>query len=643
MDLSAAMGQFYDDKGEIAIPDQLSLSAMCEMLYTMAQMEGSVDTPLITFHDYSGSAAGEEVTWTRAEVNTRIKAVCVRLQQVTERGDRVVILANNSPEYLFGFMGALYAGTVPVPLYDPTEPGHADHLTAVLESSTPTVVLTNKTSATQVRAHFASTPAKERPRILTIDALPDSLAAEWENPMMKMMENPELAPNSGDPAFLQYTSGSTRTPAGVILSHRAIVTNVLQVFQAGQLKTPLRLVNWLPFHHDMGIILSSFVLILGIPQEIMAPRDFIQDPGRWIRQLSETGGNGPDGETVNVYTGVPNFALELSARYANPAERADLADVDLSHVEGIINGAEAVSQSSVDNFSEVFGPAGFRRSAMRPSYGLAEATVFVTTPQTEDRPKLRVFDRDQLNEGKAVEVAGELAATGKAVPIMSVGEPGPSLFMAIVDPASGKEVAEGTVGEVWLHGGNIAAGYLNREDDTTETFRNSLPAAHRLGEGSAVADAPDDDNWLRTGDLAVVFDGQLYITGRIKDLVVVAGRNHYPQDIEATAVAAANQETSHLLPGVVAAFAVSAADAAASGADSGSGSEGLVIIAERDPEADAAGDEAAIAAIRAAVTSTHGVQPDDIRIVAMDAIPRSSANKIARRVAAKLYLNGSFN
>ncbi|HIW90962.1 MAG TPA: acyl-CoA synthase, partial [Candidatus Corynebacterium avicola] len=138
----------------------------------------------------------------------------------------------------------------------------------------------------------------------------------------------------------------------------------------------------------------------------------------------------------------------------------------------------------------------------------------------------------------------------------------------------------------------------------------------------------------RTGDLAVVFDGQLYITGRIKDLVVVAGRNHYPQDIEATAVAAANQETNHLLPGVVAAFAVGATD---------SGSEGLVIIAERDPEADPAGDEAAVSAIRAAVSSTHGVQPDDVRIVDVNAIPRSSANKIARRVAAKLYLNGSFN
>ncbi|MDN6260098.1 MAG: AMP-binding protein, partial [Corynebacterium sp.] len=466
-------------------------------------------------------------------------------------------------------------------------------------------------------------PASARPRVLTIDALPDSLAEEWQNPMMALMEHPELAPNAGDAAFLQYTSGSTRTPAGVVLTHRSIVTNVLQVFQAGQLQMPMRLVNWLPFHHDMGIILSSFVLILGIPQDIMAPRDFIQDPGRWIGQLADRG----DG--VNVYTGVPNFALELASRYADPAKRADLADIDLSHVEGIINGAEAVSLQSVDRFCDVFEPAGFRRSTMRPSYGLAEATVFVTTPQTEDRPKLRVFDREKLAEGQAVEVADDAE---NAVPIMSVGEPGPSLFMAIVDPTSGEELAEGTVGEVWLNGGNIAAGYLEREDDTTETFRNSLPAANRLSDGSAVQDAPQDD-WLRTGDLAVVVDGQLYITGRIKDLVVVAGRNHYPQDIEATA---ADATQGHVLPGVLAAFAVS-------GAGSDSGSEELVLVAERDPEAPASRDAEAVASIRQAVTATHGVTPADIRIVDQGTIPRSSANKIARRVCATAYLDGRFD
>lgn len=302
MDVSAAMQQFYDDKGNISIPDQLTLSGMNEMLFAMAQMQGTADDVLFRFHDFSTSRDGGVVEWTRAQVNTKIKAVSVRLKQVTTPGDRVAILANNSPEYLIGFIGSLYAGTVPVPLYDPTEPGHGAHLTAVLGSSTPTVVLTNRHSAPAVRRHFADRPAGQRPRILTVDALPDSLADDWENPMMLFAEHPELAPKAGDPAFLQYTSGSTRAPAGVILTHRSIVTNVLQVFQAGQLQMPMRLVNWLPLHHDMGIILASFCLILGIPQDIMSPRDFIQDPGRWVRQLSEKGTIGED--AVNVYAAV---------------------------------------------------------------------------------------------------------------------------------------------------------------------------------------------------------------------------------------------------------------------------------------------------------------------------------------------------
>lgn len=626
MELSDAMSQFYDDKGSIVIPDQVTLPTMNEMLFAMAQMEGATDAPLLSFHDYSQSCEGEVVTWSRAEVNTRIKAVCVRLQQVTTRGDRVAILANNSPEYLFGFLGAMYAGTVPVPLYDPTEPGHGAHLTAVLGAAAPTVVLTNRHAASAVRGFFADTPAKERPRILTVDALPDSLADDWVNPMVAAMSNPELASaNLADTtAFLQFTSGSTRTPAGVVLTHRNIVSNVLQVFQAGQLQFPMRLVNWLPLHHDMGIILASFCLILGIRQDLMSPRDFIQDPARWIRQLAD------DGTGDNVYSGVPNFALELSSRYADPSQRADLADVDLSHVEGIINGAEAVSLQSVDRFDEVFGPYGFRRVAMRPSYGLAEATVLVTTPQTADRPRPGIFDREKLAEGTATTVAADAAT---ALPIMSVGEPGPSEVIVLVDPATGQELPEGTVGELWIHGPNVAAGYLDREDETTETFRNSLPAASRLSEGSRAGDAPED-NWLRTGDLATIVDGQLYITGRIKDLVVIAGRNHYPQDIEGTA----QDATDQIATGVLAAFSV----APGAGATDGSDVEELVIIAERDPEADPSGDADAVAAVTTAVTAAHGVQPSEVRIVAPNSIPRSSANKIARRVAAKVWAEGAF-
>lgn len=621
MDITSAMQQFYDDKGNIAVPEQLTLSGMCEMLYTMAQMEGTTDDVLIRFHDFTASREGGLKEVTRAEVNTRIKAVCVRLQQVAKPGDRIAILMNNSPEYMYAFLGAMYADMVPVPLYDPTEPGHTGHLTAVLGSSEPTVILTNKNSASAVRRHFSDVPAAERPRVLTVDALPDALAGDWVNPISAIMADPSLAPSSSDEAFLQYTSGSTRTPAGVVLTHKSIVTNVLQIFAAANLRPPLRLSTWLPLHHDMGVILTAFVIILGIPFDLMSPRDFIQDPTRWLRQINR---RGAEGEEENVYTVIPNFAMELAVRYADPAQLEEFKHLDLSAVDGMISGSEPVHEATVRRFLETFEPYGLNRQAIRPSYGLAEATLLVTTPQTDKRPMAKWFDRDELSAGTAKELA---EGDDNAMPMMALGEVCRPQHMVIVAPETGKEVEDGTVGEIWVHGDNNAAGYLNREQETEETFRNHLPAANRLADNSRAGDAPED-NWMRTGDLAVIVDNQLFITGRLKDLIIVAGRNHYPQDIEATA----DEVQEHTAPAVIAAFAVEADNI-----------EGLVIVAERDPEADPAEDEDAAQAIRTAVTKTHGVQPQDVRIVEPGKLPRSSAHKIARRVAAKAYLENKLD
>ena len=289
MDLQAAIGQFFDDKGQINLDPRLTLAGLCETLYQAEAAAGTVNRPCLRFWDFSESREGTPIDFTRAEINTRIKSVAARLQQVGTIGDRVAILAGNSPEYIFSFIGALYAGLIPVPLYDPTEPGHADHLTAVLADCKPSIVLTNSTSAAAVRRQFADVPAAERPRILSVDSLPDSLAESYVNPLMTEAGQALLAQSQTAPldmmAFLQYTSGSTRTPAGVVLSNRSIMTNVLQIFTAAKLKTPLRLVTWLPLHHDMGIILAAFVTILGLEMEMMTPRDFIQQPVRWSRTV----------------------------------------------------------------------------------------------------------------------------------------------------------------------------------------------------------------------------------------------------------------------------------------------------------------------------------------------------------------------
>lgn len=600
MDLEDVISKFVDKDGAIAIPAGLTIAAMSEMLFQAAAQAGELEAPSIQFWDYSQDADGEARVYTRAEVNTRIKAVAARLAQVGGPGERVAILSGNSPEYIFGFMGALYAGLVPIPLYDPNEPGHEHHLQAVLGDSGARVVLTNKQGAPAVRGLFAELPAAQRPRVIEVSSLPDSLAQSWQ---------PVTEPAS-DIAFLQYTSGSTRTPAGVELTNASIVTNVLQMYFGVGVEQPMRIVSWLPLHHDMGVILATLAVVLGSEIDIFAPRDFVQQPKRWLDRLSR---RAEDPDDMHVYTVAPNFALELAARYAAPAAPEDY---DFSQVAAVIIGSETVTRPSVEAFLDAFAPSGLARQALRPSYGLAEATLIVATPQTQDRPRFAEFDRAQLAEGRAVlsDARADGAARTNTVSFTSNGQAVTSLHLVIVDPETRGELPEGSVGEIWLHGANTAAGYLDRPEETEATFRNTIGA-------TLSADLPKD-NWLATGDLGVLLGGELYITGRAKDMVVVAGRNHYPQDIEATVM----ESSGHVRPDSVAAFAVPGDDV-----------ERLIILVERADDAGEEGDAAAEDAIRAAVTQNHGISPDVIEFSAPNTIERSSSGKIARRVNARRY------
>ena len=568
MDLKAQMAQL--------LAPEFTLAQLAEKLF---QSEADPDRVVMRQWVYGEEETCRELT--RAQVNNRIKVVAGRLQQVAEPGTRVAILAGNSPEYVFGFLGALYAGMVPIPLYDPNEPGHADHLKAVFGDCEPSIVVTNRVSAAAVRKYFSA--QRERPRVISLDALPDSLASSWT----------PVEGGAGDTAFLQYTSGSTRTPAGVELTNRAIITNVAQIFQALQLQMPARIVSWLPMHHDMGIILAVFVTILGLDFEMMTPRDFIQHPDRWVRRLTA-------GKQA-TYAAIPNFALELAARHAE--------DADFSHVAGIIIGSEPVTESAVDSFLDAFS---VDRSVLRPSYGLAEAALIVSTPQTEKRPVISHFNRAELAAGRAV-IEDKSEDT---VAYASNGQCVPHQHLAIVDPETRAEVKDGVIGEIWVHGPNMATGYLNRPEETAATFRNTLGERQQDG-------LPEDDYWMATGDLATIVDGELYITGRLKDLIVIAGRNHYPQDIEGTVQAASVQ----VRPDSVAAFSVE-----------GNDSESLVLLVERADDAQPSGDAEATEAIRTAVIAHHGITPDDIVWKAPGEINRTSSGKIARRVAKNNYV-----
>lgn len=629
MDLRAMLGQFTGPDGNFHFPEDFNLALLSESLFLAEMGHGVPDRPQLTYHQW-GEDGHTTTVYTRHQLNTRIKTVAARLTQIAEPGSRVAIMANNSPEYIYGFLGAVYANLTPVPLYDPNEPGHAAHLAAVLETSAPSVVITNKASAAAVRTYFADRPASARPRILSVDALPDIDPFSFEVPdYTASPEGKAGIPPVDQLSFLQFTSGSTRKPAGVEITHRQVVTNALQIFHHGRFRLPGRVVLWLPLHHDMGLILAAFFTLLGQEIDLLSPRDMVQHPSRWIRLMSHRGTDGTAEGTTAVYSVGPNFSLGLAARFANPVTTEGLENLDLSAVEALVCGAEPVTEPVIREFLAAFEPAGFPRTSLRCGYGMAEASLLISTPISMDRPKVVWVDRAALGAGQVTPVADvdPLNPPEGVTAIISQGEAAPPQVAVIVDPETRQEVADGTVGEIWVSGANVARGYLDQPEDTAETFGNKLPGAARR-DGSRAAHLPDDADWLATGDLGVFFEGELYVTGRLKDLIVVGGRNHYPQDIELTTQLASDQ----VRPEAVAAFAVDGEDV-----------EKLVILAERNLTALPDGDAAAIDAIRAAVTSQHGVSPADIRIVEINSIPRSSAAKIARRVAKAAYLDGVFS
>jgi fatty acid CoA ligase FadD32 len=604
--------------GRIKFPDNTDLVRHVEK---WAKVRG--DQLAYRFLDFSTERDGvaKDISW--AEFGARNRAVGARLQQVTQPGDRVAILCPQSLDYLVAFFGTLYAARIAVPLFDPAEPGHVGRLHAVLDDCTPSAILTTSDSAEGVRKFFRSRPAKDRPRVIAVDAVPNDVASTWE---------PVLA-NADTVAYLQYTSGSTRTPTGVQITHLNLPTNVVQVIEAMEGQDGDRGVSWLPFFHDMGLITALLSTVVGYRFTFMTPAAFVRRPSRWIRELARK-----EGETGQALSAAPNFAFEHAALRGLPKEGEP--PLDLSNVKAILNGSEPVSAASIRKFNEAFGPYGFREEAIKPSYGLAEATLFVSTTPMAEAPKIINVDREALNNRRFVEVPAD-APNGVAQ--ASAGVVGIDEWAIIVDAETATELPDGQIGEVWLHGNNMGTGYWGREQETVETFKNILKSRANPSRAEGVA---DDGMWVRTGDLGTYHHDHLYITGRVKDLVIVDGRNHYPQDLEYSA-----QEASQALrTGYVAAFSVPANQLPAEvfndphaglKYDKDDSSEQLVIVGERAPGAHKLEHQPIVDAIRTAIAVRHGVTVRDVLLVQAGSVPRTSSGKIGRRACRSAYLDGS--
>ena len=464
----------------------VTASSLAELVRKRARTQP--DTVAYTFIDYEVDPAGftDSITW--AQTYRRVQAVAEELLRIGKPGDRAAILAPQGLEYVVAFLGALHAGFIAVPLSAPQFGAHDERVTSVLRDSSPAVLLTTSAAVDEVVPYADAGSAHPAPEIVEIDALAlePSIATD------------PVASARDRPAYLQFTSGSTRLPAGVMVSDRNVIANLDQVvsdYFGGLPPEDTTIVSWLPLYHDMGLIFGICApIVVGHNAVLLSPMAFLQRPARWMQLLARY---------PCSFSAAPNFAFELAVRRTSDD---DMAGLDLAHVLGIISGAERIHTATLRRFAARFAPFNLSEAAVRPSYGLAEATVYVATAGPGEAPKTVRFDYDKLSAGQAERCTDQ---AGGSVELVSYG-PLRSSTVRIVDPDNGSENPAGAIGEIWVHGENVAMGYWHNPRQTQAVFRATLPGA--------IPGTPFDP-WLRTGDLGVMSEGELFIVGRIKDSV----------------------------------------------------------------------------------------------------------------------------
>ncbi|MCG6498018.1 non-ribosomal peptide synthetase [Kitasatospora sp. A2-31] len=562
-----------------------------------------------TAFEFSGREDAPAERLSYGQLDRRARAVAARLRRLGLTDRPVLLLQPPGLDYVISFVGCLYARAVAVPVYPPTRrPRSLERLVDIVADCGATVALTTAAVRDRLLPGDPDGAVMDVLRLLASDRVPEEEAEGWVRP--------EVGANTV--AFLQYTSGSTSAPRGVVLTHGNLLHNSALIQRAFRTTGSTRGMSWLPLFHDMGLIGGMLQpLYYAGSCSLMAPTAFAQDPLRWLREISRTRA---------TVSGGPNFAYDLCADLATPEV---LAGLDLSSWEVAFNGAEPVRAETFRRFAAAYAPAGFRAEAFTPCYGLAEATLIVSCKPHGTAPA-RYAAPNSLLAGAAVTGAG---APGPADPsggiagsteLVSSGRPDASQRLEIVDPVTRRPVPAGAIGEIWLSGPSVAQGYWNRPEHSAATFGARLAADDAGGAGGP--GGADGAAFLRTGDLGLLHEGELYVTGRLKDLVIVRGRNHYPQDIEQT-VAAVHPA---LRANCGAAVQVELA-----------GSAELVIVQEvaRDHQD---GDLPTLArAVREAVAESHGVRPAAVVLIRAATLPRTSSGKVQRHVCAASYREGS--
>jgi long-chain fatty acid adenylyltransferase FadD28 len=545
-----------------------------------------------TFMDYDQDWAGiaESLTW--AQLYRRALNLAQELRLHGSPGDRAVIMAPQGLDYITAFLGALQAGFVAVPLGGASD----ERVSSVLRDASPSAILTTSSVAADLACHVETQAGESARAVIEVDVLD----LDSKNGPAVRVQSPT------DTTYLQYTSGSTRTPAGVMVSDENIMVNFEQINagffgdHGGVAPPDTTVVSWLPFYHDMGLHLGIiFPVLTGFHAVLTSPVSFLQRPARWMQLLATNS---------HALSAGPNFAFDLAVRKTSDD---DLAGLDLGNVLGVLNGSERVQPATLQRFTERFTRSNLRDTALRPSYGMAEATLYVATREAGQPPKIVHFDSEEMTAGRAKRSTSE-----GGTPLVSYGVPRAPL-VRIVDPETSSECPAGTTGEIWVHGRNVGAGYWRKDQETEHTFGARLVAAS--------AGTPEGP-WLRTGDSGFIADGELFIIGRIKDLLIVYGRNHSPDDLEAT--------IQSITPGRCAAISVPDDD-----------TEKVVAIIELKAHANEdAVDKFDVVKrqVTSAISHTHGLSVADLVVVAPGSIPITTSGKVRRAACVERYRQNRF-
>ncbi|MEV7232513.1 fatty acyl-AMP ligase [Streptomyces sp. NPDC051020] len=545
----------------------------------------------VAFVRSDGSAPVEE-TLTYGQLDAAARSVAVALAENGVRtGDRVLLLHPQGLGFVRAFLGCVYAGAVPVPA--PLPGGQRHHYVraaGIIRDAGVSLVLTGRDDLAEISAWLDESP--DRVPCLAVEDAATADAGQWWRPDI-----------DGDSlVFLQYTSGSTSAPKGVMVSHSNLLHNLALIQRSTGFTRETRFGSWLPLYHDMGLIgLLLEPLYLGASATLMSPTEFLKRPVSWLRMIDRRG--------IHM-TSAPNFAYDLCIRRLTDEQ---IAGLDLSRWRWACNGAEPIDARTLAAFGERLAPAGFRQEAFLPCYGMAETTLFITGSDPELPPVSRWADAADLERNVLTPLSADPGDDpGRPAQLLASSGTGWELDVIVVDPADHQVLADGRIGEIWVRGGSVGRGYWNNEEENERIFR-AVTADGRTG-------------FLRTGDLGAILDGQLFVTGRIKEMLIVHGRNLYPHDIERSA-RLAHPSVAHLVGSV---FTVPAAR------------EEIVVVQEvRAPGKGEDFLREVTAAVRKALTAELGVRIANVVLVRPGRVSRTTSGKIQRRLMRTLFLENA--